>query len=957
MKRLLILFVLLFIVFFSKNVVAQQMVSLKGKLNFSFPEKIHKLVLDPLPAGTYSVGTGGYFPTIDSAFNKLSIDGIAGEVILELIDNLYTAPTDSFGFLLNGPIPGAGPNSRVTIKPAANKNVIIESNGGSAFTFLNTNFVTADGIGLTGSTTLTFHTFQNTQFLWNDGIDFLFNSDHNVIQNIIFIDEDYNRGGGGIGFWNTLGSQFACDSNLIQNNFIKASGIAIYVSAFNNSSVKAKDNIIRGNTIGSETDSLLGYGIQVELCQNTLIENNIVQNVRYYNRPNVNTVRGINSYYGNGDVIRNNIVHNINTIGDMGSTGILLSGDNGATGINNQVYNNMVYDIRSSSIWSSSRVAGIQIWNQNNPKIYYNSVYLYGTGANVRGSAALFIWGSSTNVDARNNILVNTRDESQFCASAIYDYSASNFITSDYNDLYYEPNQYNCLVRIGSTNYLTLADWQAMGKDLHSLNESVNFISPTDLHINNNYYTLLDEHATPITGIDNDFDGDVRHATTPDIGADEFELSSSASNWQMQNSNFPVDVFVINFSAVNSQVCWAVGQKYPANSTPYAGYIRTTDGGTNWTINTIPGISNGYLDEIFAIDADTAYITCYKLVGTTGTIGIYKTTDGGVTWNRQDAYNSSQTGPAYIYFFDSQNGVVIGGYLEAYTTTNGGLNWNPVTMPTPLTDEWTWLGESRFTVSGNSIWFCTNKGRVFKSTDKGYTWAVILSESQYYDWRPSIAFQNEQVGIYTLNIGGNETDHIVRKTTDGGANWTTLSNPVIDNLAPSSMQHIPGSISTYIVVGGRTSTMRGTAVTYDAGESWNLIDTLGCFLINFASDAKGWGSQWGTNIVYNYVGPRIISSVEKEIIDIVPTGYTLSQNYPNPFNPGTTFRYSIPTQSKVVIKVYDILGNEITTLMDEEKSVGTYEITWNAASLPSGVYFYQLKAGSFVSTKKMILIR
>jgi hypothetical protein len=85
--------------------------------------------------------------------------------------------------------------------------------------------------------------------------------------------------------------------------------------------------------------------------------------------------------------------------------------------------------------------------------------------------------------------------------------------------------------------------------------------------------------------------------------------------------------------------------------------------------------------------------------------------------------------------------------------------------------------------------------------------------------------------------------------------------------------------------------------------------------------------------------------------------YSLSNNYPNPFNPSTTFRYSIPTQSKVIIKVYDMLGNEIATLMDEEKSVGTYELTWNAASLSSGIYFYQLKAGDFVNTKKMILLK
>ena len=91
--------------------------------------------------------------------------------------------------------------------------------------------------------------------------------------------------------------------------------------------------------------------------------------------------------------------------------------------------------------------------------------------------------------------------------------------------------------------------------------------------------------------------------------------------------------------------------------------------------------------------------------------------------------------------------------------------------------------------------------------------------------------------------------------------------------------------------------------------------------------------------------------------ELFPESFKVFQNYPNPFNPTTTFRYSIPTQSKVVIKVYDILGKEIATLINEEKSVGTYELTWNAENLPSGVYFYQLKAGDFIDTKKMILLK
>jgi len=86
-------------------------------------------------------------------------------------------------------------------------------------------------------------------------------------------------------------------------------------------------------------------------------------------------------------------------------------------------------------------------------------------------------------------------------------------------------------------------------------------------------------------------------------------------------------------------------------------------------------------------------------------------------------------------------------------------------------------------------------------------------------------------------------------------------------------------------------------------------------------------------------------------------GFELAQNYPNPFNPSTSIKYAIGTRQFVTLKIYDVLGNEIETLVDEEKQVGTYELNWNASNLPSGIYFYQLRAGSFVETKKMVLMK
>ena len=89
----------------------------------------------------------------------------------------------------------------------------------------------------------------------------------------------------------------------------------------------------------------------------------------------------------------------------------------------------------------------------------------------------------------------------------------------------------------------------------------------------------------------------------------------------------------------------------------------------------------------------------------------------------------------------------------------------------------------------------------------------------------------------------------------------------------------------------------------------------------------------------------------------VPKSYSLSQNYPNPFNPVTKINYAIPKDGLVKIRIYDILGREIIKLVNEEKPAGTYELTWNAENLPSGIFFYQLRTNSFIENKKMILLR
>ena len=102
-----------------------------------------------------------------------------------------------------------------------------------------------------------------------------------------------------------------------------------------------------------------------------------------------------------------------------------------------------------------------------------------------------------------------------------------------------------------------------------------------------------------------------------------------------------------------------------------------------------------------------------------------------------------------------------------------------------------------------------------------------------------------------------------------------------------------------------------------------------------------------------------VTSTDDIANNTTPEDFSLSQNYPNPFNPSTLIKYSIPSQEKVVLKVFDVIGNEVALLIDEEQSVGSYNVEFSTANLnlSSGIYFYNLRAGNFMETKKMVLLK
>jgi len=310
--------------------------------------------------------------------------------------------------------------------------------------------------------------------------------------------------------------------------------------------------------------------------------------------------------------------------------------------------------------------------------------------------------------------------------------------------------------------------------------------------------------------------------------------------------------------AVDENVLW--GSLCYSSSASIYGYFRTTDGGNSWQYDTI---SNNL--RITCTHPRNANIAYYGMYNGLNPSRIVKTTDGGLTWVTQITAFGNTNFIDYIYFFDDNNGFSIGepieGYLEIYTTTNGGENWIRVpnsSIPQSIYNEYPI--ENAFCVVDNTIWMPVfiandNQIRIFKSTDRGYSWTASNQfSSQILQLLPtSIVFKNQIDGILILShFFDNTTDYKMFKTSDGGNTWTELNFPL--SMYPAFICNIPGTSQGYLI----TSPLgkKGSAFTLDGGNSWNLIEiTLDLCFPKFTSDSCGWAISKSTPTVYKYLGP------------------------------------------------------------------------------------------------------
>lgn len=434
--------------------------------------------------------------------------------------------------------------------------------------------------------------------------------------------------------------------------------------------------------------------------------------------------------------------------------------------------------------------------------------------------------------------------------------------------------------------------------------------------------------------------------------------------WLLQNANIPSNAIAGPFSPVNEDVCWASwSTSWTSTNVFINGYLRTTDGGLTWLCDTIPELKNGIIFWIEAIDSDTAYIAVETWKGT-GMQGLYKTTNGGVDWQKHPTlFSKSIFGPAYIHFFDKYNGIVVGepnpDHLQIYTTTNGGAVWTELTQAKSPVASNHFLNPVQVSEYEDCIWISTQSNdshqgpKIFRTTDKGYTWETLQVPGSTKNHFIFPAFKDENRGIVVVWSWA-EPVSILKETTDGGKSWKDIPGPY-GGCIPVNISYIPGTESTYVIVGDKNVNgyTKCSAYTVDGGKTWINIDNKNyCYLV-FSNSDIGWCTSWTTNKFYKFAGTLTLQSeFDRQLFE-----YSLEQNYPNPYNPSTTILYSVKERGNVRISIHNAIGEEIATLINEEKNPGDYQITFNANSLSSGIYFYSIEAGNYTAVRKMILLK
>jgi len=367
-------------------------------------------------------------------------------------------------------------------------------------------------------------------------------------------------------------------------------------------------------------------------------------------------------------------------------------------------------------------------------------------------------------------------------------------------------------------------------------------------------------------------------------------------------------------------------------------FKKTTDQGDSWTkINT--GLT-GHITDVSFVNENTGYV----IGGNSGYTYLAKSTDAGLSFNIVSSFNSYLGNK--IEFVNQSTGF-LSGYYSFYRTTNAGVNWNYIDLHIQIYGI-DFLNDNTGYVCGGMLYSSLKK--IYKTTNSGLNWVHLYSTTD---------------DLYKIDFTDNNTGYIsgrgVYKTTNAGENWIKLqsltSNPFLSgiNFLNSQTGYVSGYGEIYRTTNGGIQWQINEIVPTN-----ERLEDIIFFNINTGIIVGDKGTILKT---YNGGGNFITGVLNSTTVNS-EINFILNQNYPNPFNPVTNLEFTCPPARQgiselglVTLKIYDLLGKEVASIVNEKLNPGSYRYQFDGSNLSSGVYYYTLRAGDFVETRRMVLLK
>lgn len=367
---------------------------------------------------------------------------------------------------------------------------------------------------------------------------------------------------------------------------------------------------------------------------------------------------------------------------------------------------------------------------------------------------------------------------------------------------------------------------------------------------------------------------------------------------------------------------------------------RSTDNGKTW--NTV--FEGEYAIVNITVNKDGhIYATTWNK--------IYKSIDNGDTWE----IINSELPVSFIHTIaiSPEGNLFIGTNPDNYFSIDGGYNWIKLELPNQACN-YLFYSDSIIFAGVHSGYFPNPSRCIYRSLDNGNTWKRVLYTEKTFGW--SIV-ENSKGHIFASISGSNKDAYGgVYRSTDCGETWTQINNGFPDwsvsSIVIDSNDNILAALNGY-----------GVYRSIDNGENWtefnNGLSDLRAIIFGINNKNEiflGTTNDKTPPTEGGNIFKIATTTSVNEISNTAPNSFILWQNYPNPFNPSTKIKLSVPYEDYVSLKIYNILGQEITTLFSGKLPSGQYEFQWNAQDLPSGIYFCRFQSRHFIKTIKMILL-